>query len=71
MSSHLILDPNRLYSLYTYKGIQEYYPFDCFTEFSSIDVDIFYDILNSISEKQLFLYINNNSIQLQNTNPHG
>jgi len=53
MSTYLQVDPNKLYSLYNYKDIQEYYPFDCFAEFSSIEVDIFYDILNSISTKQL------------------
>ena len=53
MSTYLQVDPHKLYSLYTYKDIQEYYPFDCFAEFNSIDNDIFYDILNSISTKQL------------------
>jgi len=53
MSEHLLIDPNELYKLYSYKNIQEYYTFDFLPEFTSIETDIFYDILNSISEKQL------------------
>jgi hypothetical protein len=53
MSTYLLVDPDKLYRLYNYKDIQEYYHFDFFADFSSIEVDIFYDILNSISKKQL------------------
>jgi hypothetical protein len=53
MSEHLLIDPNELYKLYSYKGIDEYYSFNFLTKFTSIEIDIFYDILNSVSSKQL------------------
>jgi len=53
MSEHLLIDPNKLYKLYSYKDIKEYYPFDFFASFTSIEIDIFYDILNSLSRKEL------------------
>lgn len=53
MSEHLLIDPNALYKLYSYKDIDEYYSFNFLTKFTSIEIDIFYDILNSISSKQL------------------
>ena len=53
MSEHLLIDPNALYKLYSYKDIDEYYSFNFLTNFTSIEIDIFYDILNSVSSKQL------------------
>ena len=53
MSEHLLIDPNVLYKLYSYKDIDEYYSFNFLTKFTSIEIDIFYDILNSVSSKQL------------------
>ena len=53
MSEHLLIDPNALYKLYSYKDIDEYYSFNFLTKFTSIEIDIFYDILNSVSSKQL------------------
>ena len=53
MSEHLLIDPNTLYKLYSYKDIDEYYSFNFLTNFTSIEIDIFYDILNSVSTKQL------------------
>jgi hypothetical protein len=53
MSEHLLIDPNELYKLYSYKDIDEYYSFNFLTNFTSIEIDIFYDILNSVSSKQL------------------
>ena len=53
MSNHLLINPHKLYKLYSYKDIDEYYPFNFIANFTSIEIDIFYDILNSISSKQL------------------
>jgi|TARA_Y100000389_G_scaffold9045_1_gene8477 hypothetical protein len=53
MSEHLLIDPNALYKLYSYRDIVEYYHFDFLAKFTSIEIDIFYDILNSISSKQV------------------
>ena len=53
MSEHLLIDPNALYKLYSYKDIDEYYSFNFLANFTSIEIDIFYDILNSVSTKQL------------------
>ena len=53
MSEHLLIDPNALYKLYSYKDIDEYYSFNFLANFTSIEIDIFYDILNSVSSKQL------------------
>tara|TARA_B100000963_G_C22631799_1_gene675294 strand:+ start:2700 stop:3101 length:402 start_codon:yes stop_codon:yes gene_type:complete len=53
MSQYLLRNPNDLYFSYLPDDIQEYYPFDFLAPFTSIDTHIFYDILNSLSEKQL------------------
>jgi hypothetical protein len=61
MSEYLIIDPSRLYSIYSADSIKEYYEYNFLPEFTSIDIDIFYDILNSLTIKQIsnlhsFLY---------------
>ena len=53
MSDKLIMDPNELYKLYDYRNIEEYYHFDFLSNFNSIEIDIFYDILNCLSNKDL------------------
>ena len=53
MSDKLIIDPNELYKLYDYRDIVDYYHFNFLSNFTSIEVDIFYDILNSLSDKEL------------------
>jgi len=53
MSDKLIIDPDELYKLYDYRNVEEYYRFDFLSNFNSIDVDIFYDILNSLNDKEL------------------
>jgi len=53
MSDKLIIDPNELYRLYDYRNVEEYYHFDFLSNFNSIEVDIFYDILNSLNDKEL------------------
>jgi len=53
MSEHLVVDPNQLYRLYSYKDIDGYYSFTFLPEYTSIEIDIFYDILNSISIRKL------------------
>ena len=53
MSEHLLIDPNELYKLYDYRNIEEYYHFNFLSNFNSIEIDIFYDILNSLSNKDL------------------
>ena len=53
MSGNLVIDPNLLYRIYSPKDIGTYYHFNFLSEFNSIEIDIFYDILNSLSFKQL------------------
>jgi len=53
MSDRLIIDPNELYRLYDYRNVEEYYRFDFLSNFNSIEFDIFYDILNSLNNKEL------------------
>jgi hypothetical protein len=53
MSQYLVRNPDDLYKSYLPDTIVEYYPFDFLYEFTSIESDTFYDILNSLSDKQL------------------
>ena len=53
MSEHLLIDPNELYKLYDYRDVKEYYNFTFLADFTSIEIDIFYDVLNSLSMKDL------------------
>ena len=53
MSEYLLIQPDLLYKVYSYKSIDDYYHFSFFPEYNSIEVDIFYDILNSLSSKEL------------------
>ena len=53
MSEHLLMDPNKLYKCYTYHNVKDYYHYTFLASFTSIETDIFYDILNSLCMKQL------------------
>ena len=53
MAEHLLIDPDGLYKFYNAYDVDEYYTFTCLPTFTSIDIDILYDILNSISTKSL------------------
>jgi len=53
MSEHLLMDPNELYKCYTYSNVKDYYHYTFLASFTSIETDIFYDILNSLCMKQL------------------
>ena len=53
MSEHLLIDPNELYKLYDHRDVKDYYNFTFLEDITSIEIDIFYDILNCISIKQL------------------
>ena len=53
MSEHLLINPDLLYRIYSYKNIEDYYHFSFLPSFSSIEIDVFYDILNSLSLKKL------------------
>jgi hypothetical protein len=53
MCDNLIIDPNKLYKLYHYKNIKEYYHFNFLPEYNSIEIDIFYDILNNLNSKNI------------------
>jgi len=53
MSQYLVRNPDDLYKSYLPDTIVEYYPFDFLYDFTSIESDTFYDILNSLSDKQL------------------
>jgi hypothetical protein len=53
MTEHLLINPNKLYLIYSPDTIKEYYNYDFFPLYASIDNDIFYDILNSLHIKEL------------------
>ena len=53
MSEHLLINPDLLYRIYSYKHIEDYYCFSFLPPFSSIEIDVFYDILNSLPLKKL------------------
>jgi hypothetical protein len=53
MSEHLLIDPNKLYKIYNHNDIVNYYHYDFLAKFTSIEIDIFYDILNSLHCKEL------------------
>ena len=58
MNKYLLKDPNVLYNLYKSDDVIYYYNYDFLYPFKSIEIEIFYDILNSINTKQLMgLYI--------------
>ena len=76
---HLLTNPDNLYRLYNYRDIQTYYPYNFLPSYNSIDVDIFYDILNSLSNKKLFslhkyIYqqwsLTTKMIEIENVSPH-
>ena len=48
-----MIDPNLLYKLYSHKDVDEYYQYSFLPDYNSIEIDIFYDILNSLPLKQL------------------
>ena len=48
MSEHLLIDPNELYKLYDYRDVKEYYNFTFLADFTSIEIDIFYDVLRIV-----------------------
>lgn len=53
MLDKLIISPSRLYDIYNYKQLNIHYNYNFLSEFKSIDIYIFYDILNCLSLKQL------------------
>lgn len=54
MSEHLIVNPEQLYYLYSIKDINDVYnEYTIFPTYKSVDKDIFYDILNCLSTKEL------------------
>lgn len=53
MCENLVINPEKLYDIYSYKELKEYYNYSFLPEFKSIEIDIFYDILNCLSIKQL------------------
>ena len=53
MGEHLIIDPNLLYKTHKPDNITEYYSFSLLPDYNSIEIDIIYDILNGLSDKEL------------------
>ena len=54
MSEHLLIDLNKLYSIYSVDDIdRDYFEFDFLPDYNSIETEILYDILNCLSLKQL------------------
>ena len=73
MSEHLLINPDQLYLLYSVKDIKEdYYDFSIFPDYNSIEVEIFYNILNCLSIYELqnllvFIYKQWSLFKLDNT----
>jgi hypothetical protein len=73
MSEHLLINPNQLYFLYSVKDINDnYYEFSIFPDYNSIEIEIFYDILNCLSIYELqnlltFIYKQWSLFKLDNT----
>ena len=53
MVEHLVKDPNKLYEICSYRDLEEYYPFSFIGNFNSIEVDIYYDVLNTMDSRIL------------------
>ena len=53
MNKYLLKDPDVLYRLYKACDIDYYYSYNFLYNFNTIDYHIFYDILNSLNNKEL------------------
>ena len=53
MVEHLVKDPNKLYEICNHRDLAEYYPFSFIGKFNSIEVDIYYDVLNTMDSRSL------------------
>ena len=73
MSEYLLINPNQLYFLYSVKDIKDdYFEFSIFPDYNSIEIEIFYDILNCLSIYELqnllvFIYKQWSLFKLDNT----
>ena len=56
MVEYLIKDPNKLYEICSYRDLEEYYPFSFIGNFNSIEVDIYYDVLNTMDSRTLCFF---------------
>ena len=53
MVEYLVKDPNKLYEICNHRDLEEYYPFSFIGKFNSIEVDIYYDVLNTMDSRGL------------------
>ena len=53
MVEHLVKDPNKLYEICNHRDLEDYYPFSFIGNFNSIEVDIYYDVLNTMDSRTL------------------
>ena len=53
MVEHLVKDPNKLYEICNHRDLEDYYPFSFIGNFNSIEVDIYYDVLNTMDSPTL------------------
>ena len=53
MVEYLVKDPNKLYEICNHRDLEEYYPFSFLGNFNSIEVDIYYDVLNTMDSRTL------------------
>ena len=53
MCDHILIDPDKLYNIYSHKQVIFYYNYSFIPDFKSIEKEIFYDILNCLSLHQL------------------
>ena len=53
MVEYLVKDPNNLYVICNHRNLEEYYPFSFIGNFNSIEVDIYYDVLNTMDSRTL------------------
>ena len=53
MVEYLVKDPNKLYEICNHRDLEDYYPFSFIGNFNSIEVDIYYDVLNTMDPRTL------------------
>ena len=53
MVEYLVKDPNKLYEICNHRDLEDYYPFSFIGNFNSIEVDIYYDVLNTMDSRTL------------------
>ena len=53
MVEYFVKHPNKLYEICNHRDLEDYYPFSFIGNFNSIEVDIYYDVLNTMDSRTL------------------